>query len=309
MKIEIAIEGPPHAISELGRRLAHLSPSLEEPPDPGDGQAKVLLMEEEKTLNERLMEISRIVNRAEKDLSLRKKFEFKVRNLSYTEPPGGGERQREAFNPIPSITIQPWHPSTARSEGPSTVFIDSQHAFGNGRHPTSRLCLASIEDLAQAGLREGLQGKRVLDFGCGTGLLAIAAVRMGAGHALGVEADPLSVETAKKNMRLNGLSGRITIRKGSWEVVRGEYDLVLANLVPAVLLRTGGRITSHLKEDGTAVISGFSDRQLMDMERHFTRAGLIKKESATLDGWAALTMVKRRIGIPGTRHHRRIRER
>lgn len=299
MKIEIAIEGPPVAVSELGRRMAHLSPSLEGPGDPEDRKAGVLLLVEENCLNERLLEISRIVNRAEKDLCLRKKLEFKVRNLSYAEPPGAGECQREAFHPTPSITIQPWHPSMAGSRGPSTIFIDAQHAFGNGRHPTSRLCLTSIEDLAQAGTGEGLRKKSVLDFGCGTGLLAIAAVMKGAGRALGIEVDAASVETARKNVRLNGLSGRIVIRRGSWEAVRGEYDLVLANLVPAVLLRTGCRITNHLKEQGTAVISGFSDRQLTDMERHFSQAGLVKKGSARLDGWAALTMGKRGTATPG----------
>ncbi|MFH1124858.1 MAG: 50S ribosomal protein L11 methyltransferase [Pseudomonadota bacterium] len=295
MKIEIAIEGPPPAIFELCRRLEHLSPTREDSPDPEDPKARVFLIEEEKNLNERLLEISRIVSREEKDLSLTNKFEFRVRNLAYAEPPVGSARLKESFNPIPSMTIQPWHPSLAPAKGPSTILIDSRHSFGTGWHPTSRLCLACLEDLARRGLHGGLRNRMVLDFGCGTGLLAIAAVKMGAAQAIGVELDRMSAETAGKNVLLNGLSEKIIIRAGSWEVVGGEYDLVFANLVPSVLLRTGDRISNHLKDQGAAVISGFSGRQLSEMERFFTQMSLVKKESMTMDGWAALTMMKRRI--------------
>jgi ribosomal protein L11 methyltransferase len=106
-----------------------------------------------------------------------------------------------------------------------------------------------------------LQSAEVLDFGCGTGLLAIAALKMGAKKALGVEIDHQSAQTAIKNVELNGLSEEILIKEGSWEVVEGKYDLILANLVTAALFRAGKHISGHLKDHGKVVVSGFSCNQ------------------------------------------------
>ena len=148
----------------------------------------------------------------------------------------------------------------------------------------ARLCLQFLDCAAQSAPHEGEgKGGDVLDFGCGTGLLAIAAVTLGARQALGVEIDHQSVQTARKNVALNRLDHKIDIRKGSWNEVHGKFDLVLANLVPSVLLRTGQNIPNHLKNGGRAVIAGFGRNQMNDMERFFMDAGLLTQKRMTLD--------------------------
>ena len=139
----------------------------------------------------------------------------------------------------------------------------------------------------------GLQSAEVLDFGCGTGLLAIAALKMGAKKALGVEIDHQSAQTAIKNVELNGLSEEILIKEGSWEVVEGKYDLILANLVTAALFRAGKHISGHLKDHGKVVVSGFSCNQQKEMEEFMMKWGLVATDRSSLEGWSAMLLVKK----------------
>ena len=94
----------------------------------------------------------------------------------------------------------------------------------------------------------------------------------------------------KKNVLLNGLSERIVITRGSWEAVEGRWDLLLANLVPSVLLRSGFQIPAHLTEKGRAVVSGFGRNQRQEMEDFFARLGLRSTQRLDRDGWIALVM-------------------
>jgi ribosomal protein L11 methylase PrmA len=293
MKIEITIEGPRFAILMLYEALKRFSPVLDQG-DGGDGhKARVRLFETTRRVEERLLDLSSIMGRLKRSLALTEDLEIKVRNLAYCEPPGASERLREPFKPLPGITIQPWHSGLSGNADASTVYLHHKQAFGTGRHPSTRLCLESICRLAQGeGAPGKLEGRSVLDFGCGTGLLAVAAVKMGAAWALGVEIDKDAADTAQRNVALNGLSERIVIRRGSWESVRGEYDVILANVVASVLMRTGGEIPRHLKEAGVAVISGFGINQAGDMARFFQSLGLETAERPSLDGWAALVMEK-----------------
>lgn len=137
-----------------------------------------------------------------------------------------------------------------------------------------------------------MRGGEVLDFGCGTGLLAIAAIKMGAKSALGVEIDGPSAEAAEGNVKLNHLSHTIKIKEGSWDAVQEKYDLIMANLVASVLIRTGKYLPDHLKDQGLAVVSGFGENQLNEMKQLFTRIGLIISQQFTLESWAALVLAK-----------------
>jgi ribosomal protein L11 methyltransferase len=135
-----------------------------------------------------------------------------------------------------------------------------------------------------------LEGRSVLDFGCGTALLSIAAVKLGAGRCQGVEIDPEAAATAKRNVVFNGLSDRIVISHGSWESVQGRVDLILANLVPAVLLRTASEIPAHLKERGRGIVSGFGRNQSQEMESFFADLGLRTTERLERKGWTAFVV-------------------
>jgi ribosomal protein L11 methyltransferase len=166
--------------------------------------------------------------------------------------------------------------------------LDPGHAFGTGKHPTTRLCLQILDSLIQAVLHI----KRALDFGCGTGILAMAAVRLGAHQALGVEMDAASAKTAKRNVRLNRLEQRIEIREGSWDAVEGPFDLVLANLVASALFRTGDRIAGYMEDHGWAVVSGFGMNQVGEVLPVLEKSGLVLDRQYNLDGWAGLLLRK-----------------
>lgn len=287
MQIEIAIEAQKDALMRLRRALDREGPGVVYAHRGMDGpRPEIVFLESENSVDGKLRAISRIVRRLEKDPPQGGMFAFRVRNLAYAEP--GAAVYREAFSPIPSIRIQPWCPAGTPVPDPGTVVLAGENAFGNGKHPSSRLCLQFLDSMSPG--KEGAGGE-VLDFGCGTGLLAIAAVLLGYGKALGVEIDSQAVQTAKKNVSMNRLENRIIIRQGSWDEVHGKFDLILANLVPSVLLRTGRNIPKHLKAGGCAVVAGFSRNQMQDMERFFRDAGLITQKRMTLDGWGLLGMI------------------
>ena len=295
MPFEITIEGSFADISQLKRNLYSFSPLIKKIPGLNENRERgriTILESREEHIDSKLLDISRTVNEAKSSLSLRSVFHIRVRNLAYSEPSSGSSQFMEPFSPIPSITIQPWTPDLAQPTDPRTIILDPHHAFGTGKHPTTLLCLRFMDLLANDTPRaQCLKGAKVLDFGCGTGLLAIAAVKMGAQEAVGVEIDPPSVRAAKTNVDLNHFSGRVTIREGSWEVVHEKYDFIFANLVITALLRTGKHIRDHLTPTGTSVVSGFGENQAEDVKRFFEEAGLTISKQSVLEGWGSASFV------------------
>jgi ribosomal protein L11 methylase PrmA len=98
------------------------------------------------------------------------------------------------------------------------------------------------------------------------------------------------VQTALRNVALNGLQGQVQIREGSWEVIRGRYDLILCNLVVSALLRTGAHIPRHLKKGGRLVVSGMGEAQAAEMEVFFKGLGLLPTHSSFCKGWASMVL-------------------
>jgi len=294
MPFEITIEGPFTAISQLNNSLISFSPVLKRIPvrnDENRESGRIIIVEpDEANLDKKLLGISSIITQTERALSLSSEFYIRVRNLAYSEPSSGSSQFMEPFSPIPSITIHPWTPDLAQPTNPRTIILDPHHAFGTGKHPTTLLCLRFMDLLANGSRAQALKGAKILDFGCGTGLLAIAAVKMGAQEAVGVEIDPISVQAAKTNVALNHLSGRVTIREGSWEKVHEKYEFIFANLVISALLKTGTHIRNHLTPTGTSVVSGFGENQAEDVRRFFEEAGLSISMQSVLEGWGAASL-------------------
>jgi len=295
VQFEINIEGPFTAISQLNSSLASFSPVLKRIPvrnDENRESGRIIIVEpDEDNLDKILLGISSIITQTERALSLGSEFYVRVRNLAHSEPYAEAIHFMEPFSPIPSMTIQPWTPDLAQSIDPRTIILDPHHAFGTGKHPTTLLCLRIMDLLANDTSRaQALKGAKVLDFGCGTGLLAIATVKMGAQEAVGVEIDPTSVQAARTNVALNHLSGKVTIREGSWEVVHEKYDFIFANLVISALLKTGTHIRDHLTPTGTSVVSGFGENQAEDVRRFFEGAGLTISKQSGLEGWGAASL-------------------
>src|SRR4029079_13416065 len=123
------------------------------------------------------------------------------------------------------LVIRPTWRRHRRGPDDVVLALDPGMAFGTGLHPTTRLCLAAVESLADRG---AVDGARVLDVGCGSGILAIAAVHLGAASAFGVDTDPIAIEATTANARRNAVIRRIRARAGSLPSGEVAFDVVLA---------------------------------------------------------------------------------
>jgi ribosomal protein L11 methyltransferase len=163
--------------------------------------------------------------------------------------------------------------------------LDPGMAFGTGLHPTTRLCLVALERLAGEGR---LAGARVLDVGCGSGILAIAAMRLGAADALGLDTDPIAIEATVANARRNRLARRVHARLGSLPSGQRPFDLVAANLIAGVLVPLAPSLRAELAGGGRLVASGiFIDRE-REVRRAFEDAGLTVTDRTAEGDWVAL---------------------
>ena len=167
--------------------------------------------------------------------------------------------------------------------------LDPGMAFGTGLHPTTRLCLAGLESVADRG---GVAGRRVLDVGCGSGILAIAAVSLGAASALGVDSDPIAIEATQANARRNRLARRIRAREGSLPSGEPPFDVVLANLIAGVLVPLAPLLAAELRGGGVLLASGiFVDREA-DVRAAFEASRLGVVGRTTEGDWVALEAVR-----------------
>ena len=290
---EITISGPRPDITELYKKFASSRARIAESTRNEVGpQATIFINEPEDDIDSRLTFLAGLINRAEED-ETKEIFEIHVRNLSRSEPVAGSAQFLTPFSPVPGLLVRPWLAGQASHipADPEAIILDPDFAFGTGKHPTTRLCLELLSQLfAKEKNFSGLKDSTVLDLGCGTGLLAIVAARLGAGKVLGLDINHQAVIAARRNVSINGLAGKIEIRQGSLEMTPEKYDLVLANLVTSVLLQAGKEMAPHLCKQGRAIVSGFSLKQAPDMRRFFTRQGLKIEDQTTTEGWAALLL-------------------
>lgn len=157
------------------------------------------------------------------------------------------------------LVIRPTWRRHRRAPEDVVLALDPGMAFGTGLHPTTRLCLGALEELADRGR---LNGVRVLDVGCGSGILAIAAVRLGAESALGVDTDPIAIEATTGNARRNGIARRVRAVNGSLPTGEAPFQVVLANLIASVLVTLADQLVAELEPGGVLLASGiFVDRE------------------------------------------------
>ncbi len=164
------------------------------------------------------------------------------------------------------------------------VLIDARMAFGTGNHATTRLMLSTL-------LREELSGLRVLDCGCGTGILSIAASKAGASEVVAYDIDEWSVENTAHNAELNGVSN-IEVLVGNVSVlshVSGLFDVVLANINRNVLLADMGAMREVLSSKGKMILSGFYDEDVELIVAEAQRIGLTLQSRLSEDNWSILS--------------------
>ena len=153
------------------------------------------------------------------------------------------------------VVVQPpWETVDAVDLHALVVSIDPGRAFGQGNHPTTRLMLALLQDL-------DLDGARVLDVGCGSGVLAIASVLLGAEHAVAIDIEDEAVRVTVENAERNGVSERVEASTNAVGDLTGVFDVVLANILAPVLIEVAPAIRARVAPRGRVVLSGFREDQ------------------------------------------------
>ncbi len=216
---------------------------------------------------------------------------------------------KKHYHPIPigkKLMIVPaWLDIPPGKDHSIPIQIDPGMAFGTGTHPTTQLCLEFVEDIMMEFDLPQIAGGQsmpkpasdidVIDIGCGTAILSIAALKLGAGRALAVDIDPDAIRAAHENAETNQVKDRLELGVGSLErVQKGDYSidkarLVLANILAPVCIRLLDEGMAHLlTHDGVLVLSGILDEQALGVEAAATRSGLRLGETRQIGDWVAL---------------------
>ena len=164
------------------------------------------------------------------------------------------------------------------------LHIDPGAAFGTGTHATTSLCLKILESKVS-------EGADVLDIGCGSGILAIASVLLGAKKAIGVDIDSQSVKTAKENAEINGISEKCEFIHGDLaEKVSGKYQVICANIVADIIIKLFENVSDFMTEDGILIISGIIDLRKDDVLSAAKSHGFTIVQEEYKDNWCAYVL-------------------
>jgi ribosomal protein L11 methyltransferase len=209
-----------------------------------------------------------------------------VQSMSRVQDQDWVRLTQSQFQPVditPTFWIVPsWHETPAAAQ--TVIRLDPGLAFGTGTHPTTRMCLRWIAKNADA---LSAQWDRVLDYGCGSGILAIGAALHGGKNIDAVDIDPAAVESSIANAKANG----VDLRAGLPEAASGVYPLVLANILATPLKLLAPLLCGHLDAGGHLVLAGILERQADELKEAY--APWVPLEvSDSEDGWILMTARK-----------------
>jgi len=193
------------------------------------------------------------------------------------------ESWKEFFKPEKisrNIVVKPSWYEFSGCDSDIIIDIDPGMAFGTGTHPTTVLCVNAIEKYIKP-------KSSVLDIGTGSGILLIAAAKLGAGHMVGIDTDEVAVKIAKKNMLRNKIDPeKFIIKKGSFkDAVSGRFDIVVANIVHGVILEIIDHVENFLSKDGIFICSGILQEQKRLIEDKMLKKGFEIIETQSSQEW------------------------
>jgi ribosomal protein L11 methyltransferase len=179
-----------------------------------------------------------------------------------------------------------FHPSFP--EYPIEILIDPKMAFGTGHHQTTSLVMEYI-------LEESLEGKSVLDIGCGTGILGILASKLSAGNVLCIDNDPVCVLSARENQVLNSIDDMEVLEGSADAIPPRQFGIILANINRNILLDHLTHYARHIVEGGVLILSGFYVGEDLDLlKAEAQRCGFAYVDHKSLDNWAAAKFIFKR---------------
>ncbi len=202
------------------------------------------------------------------------------------------EAWKKYYRPLPisaHVTVVPVWETYEPGPGEKIVMMDPGMAFGSGTQETTRLCAALIEDYMKP-------GDRVLDVGTGSGILAISAAKLGAGHVNAYDIDPIAVRVAAENVEANGTEETVCCGVSDLlkdvDLSEGPYDFVSANIVADIIIRMAEDISDYVRAGGLLAVSGIIDRQAEEVRQVLISKGFTLVEARTDRDWNALLLRK-----------------
>ncbi len=197
------------------------------------------------------------------------------------------------FKPMsvgPGIVVKPTWESYKPKDGEMIIEIDPGMAFGTGHHQTTRLCIDAIRRYAQreevGGLRRPVRS--ALDVGTGSGILAIVAAKFGIPRVVAIDNDPVAVETAAENVRLNGLKGKVETGTTPIEDLKEEFELVVANILAETIIEMNESLRARLAPGGILILSGILRNKASLVRDAFMHGKLEFLESNNDEEWTSL---------------------
>lgn len=290
--LELAITLPAMCAEPLGEALVALgSPGVvEESPASTSGVtsgqtaswAKVIAAFPMEQVTERLLgEVRRVLDGLGSELSTQA-------TLSMQLIDGGGwvEQWKRFYRPFKIgkrlVIRPPWEPYVAHADE-RVLTLNPGQAFGTGLHATTQLCLTLLEPMAGT-----TSDRRLLDVGCGSGILSLAAVLYGFAGAFGVDLDQLAVWVARGNAQLNRLSSQVTFAAGSLDVVSDRFEVVVANILLEPILAMLEPLHSVITPKGTVVLSGVLTTEVPRLRGGLSAEGWRIIAQVSQEEWAAV---------------------
>lgn len=187
------------------------------------------------------------------------------------------------------MVVRPLWEQAETQPGDIVISLDPGMAFGTGTHPTTQLCIAALEHMVKPGVT-------VLDMGCGSGILAIAAIKLGASKVVAVDNDPVAVHVTVENAKVNEVEDKIIAQHGSLDTVKSSarrFDLLVANIIARIIIDMCEQgLGQIVRPGGLALFSGVVFDQVDDVNAALTRAGL-KVTGITQEGdWVAIEAIR-----------------
>jgi ribosomal protein L11 methyltransferase len=196
---------------------------------------------------------------------------------------------KQHFHPLrvgQHIVIKPSWRDVEFAPEDVVIELDPGMAFGTGLHPTTQMCLEVLE-------RKIAPGMQVLDLGTGSGILAIAAAKLGAARILALDTDPVAVEVAHENARRNGVASLVTVTQGSLDRTAEAYDLVVVNILAKVIIELAkSGLAQRVRPGGEWAAAGIIESQVADVAAALEAAGLQISGQRQMADWVALVGCK-----------------
>ncbi|HEY8419491.1 MAG TPA: 50S ribosomal protein L11 methyltransferase [Clostridia bacterium] len=215
--------------------------------------------------------------------SINPEFEYSV-NISIKDDSSYRDEWKKYFKPIEfeKLAVVPQWIDDYKTDKP-VIYINPSMAFGTGAHQTTRMCLEAMQKIA-------LKDKTVMDVGCGSGILGLGALALGAREVIMIDNDQSAIKVSEENLQYNGLEDKALLVLGTLDKVDTKADIIFANITADILISIKDLLFDRLKSGGLLILSGIINLKLAELKEAFNNFELI--EQNTMDDWHSLIYKK-----------------